>query len=198
MFTALNYVALLGWAVVAVWTSMIYHDPVRPSAELRQLTLICEVISAIDIVRIALGQLRGDLVLGLDVHYTRFMMLFFTLSHEAVSHTVAKLILFAWSITEVARYPMVLFPRVAALRTVRYSVPLITFPLGAGTEAFAAYIVLFATPHAAHHALLKCALGLIILVNFFGVIAWYPSMVAKVQRSLRPASEQGRSSKKGN
>ena len=193
MFTALNFVALLGWAVVAGWTLMTYNDPARPSAELRQLSLVCEVISAIDIVRIALGQLRGDLILGLDVHYTRFMMLFFTLSHEAVSHTVVKLILLAWSITEVARYPMVLFPRLAALRTVRYSVPLITFPLGAGTEAFAAYSVLFATPH----ALLQCALGLIVLVNFFGVIAWYPSMVAKVQRSLRPASEQGRSSKKG-
>tara|TARA_B110001452_G_scaffold52818_1_gene40286 strand:- start:882 stop:1244 length:363 start_codon:yes stop_codon:yes gene_type:complete len=88
-----------------------------------------------------LRQLRGDLALGITVHYTRLLMWFVTLPNAAVSAFVAKLILVAWSATEVARYPMVLFPSSAGLKTFRYLMPLVTFPLGAGTEAFAAYTV---------------------------------------------------------
>ena len=86
-------------------------------------------------------QLRGDLALGITVHYTRLLMWFITLPNAAVSAFVVKLILVAWSATEVARYPMVLFPSSAGLKTFRYLMPLVTFPLGAGTEAFAAYTV---------------------------------------------------------
>jgi hypothetical protein len=181
LFTVLNVVALVGWAAVAFMTAMIWNDPAKPSAELLQLTLVCEVICVVDVLRIAAGNLRGDLTLAADVHYTRLMMCFVTIPHSEVSALVVKLILFAWSITEVTRYPMVLFPSSSVLKTIRYAVPLITFPLGAGTEAYAAYIVMKV---ASTDKVMKLALGLIVLINIFGGAAWYPSMVAKVVRSL--------------
>ena len=92
-----------------------------------------------------------------------------------------QLILLAWSLTEVARYPMVLLPNVPWLKTIRYAMPLVTFPLGAGTEAYAAYVVLQTTPNLA----LKLALGMIVLVNCIGCPVWYPSMARKVIRSIK-------------
>ena len=185
LFTALNWIALIGWSLVAATTVIICNTKSTPSAPLLQLTLVCELISAIDVVRIAVGHLRGDLILGIDVHYTRLMMYCFTMSHEAVPSIVVKLILLAWSLTEVTRYPMVLFPKQAALKTIRYAVPLVTFPLGAGTEAYAAWLVLNVTPHTP----LKVALFGIVLVNVIGGTFWYPSMVAKVGKSLREPSK---------
>jgi len=182
LFTVLNIVALIGWAVVALMTVVAYIDAIPPSANCMKLTFVCECLCCIDIVRIALGQLRGDLILGLDVHYTRQMMLFFTLPHPDMPVLTVQLILLAWSATEVARYPMVLFPSVPALKAIRYAVPLVTFPLGAGTEAYAAFVVLQATPSTA----LKLALGMIIIINCIGCPVWYPSMARKVGRSLKP------------
>merc|ERR1719424_659658 len=124
---ALNWVAFLGWLVVAVWTGMVWAAGRAPSKELLWLTLACELICASETVKIALGFLRGDLALSFTVHYTRLLMYFVTLPHAEVSNTVVKLILFAWSFTEVARYPMVLFPKSDGLKTLRYAAPLITF-----------------------------------------------------------------------
>ena len=109
-------------------------------ASLAQLPF-CARLLRTDAHRPSWWQLRGDLALGITVHYTRLLMWFVTLPHAEVSPFVVKLILVAWSATEVARYPMVLFPSSAGLKTFRYLVPLVTFPLGAGTEAFAAYTV---------------------------------------------------------
>ena len=184
VFTALNVVALVGWTAVAGATVATYLNP-PPSSFFNTViwnsTFICECICCVDIVRIALGQLRGDLILGLDVHYTRLMMLLFTLRHPDVSALNVQLILLAWSLTEVARYPMVLLPNVPKLKTIRYAMPLVTFPLGAGTEAYAAYVVLQTTPNLA----LKLALGMIVLVNCIGCPVWYPSMARKVIRSIK-------------
>ena len=142
-------------------------------------------------------------------------MWFVTLPNAAVSAFVAKLILAAWSATEVARYPMVLFPSSAGLKTFRYLMPLVTFPLGAGTEAFAAYTVAqVVRPRFARRACstpaptaatslttdarftqvttgtpLFVALVLVVLVNVIGGMVWYPSMIAKVKRSLSPKKE---------
>jgi hypothetical protein len=179
--TILNWVAFLGWCAVACMTFMIWAEPKGPSAQLLQLTLFCEVISGSETIKIALGMLRGDLALSFTVHYTRFLMYFVTIPHAEVTDTVVKLILLAWSLTEVFRYPMVLFPNNAALRTIRYAAPLVTFPMGAGTEAYAAYKVLMVSDS----PVWKAVLGLVVVINVGGGIVWYPSMVAKVTRSLR-------------
>ena len=179
--TASNWIAFLGWTVVAVMTLLVWLDPQAPSEQLLQLVLACEIISASETIRIALGILRGDLTMSFFVHYTRLLMMFATIPHAAVSDTVVKLILLAWSLTEVFRYPMVLFPGNGALRTLRYAAPLLTFPLGAGTEAYAAYMVLLASDH----MVWKVVLGLVVVVNVGGGCVWYPSMVAKVTCSLK-------------
>jgi hypothetical protein len=179
--TTLNWLALSGWTGVAIMTAMIWMEPERPAGNLMLLTLICEIISGSETIKIALGMLRGDLALSFVVHYTRFLMYFVTIPHAEVSDTVVKLILFAWSLTEVFRYPMVLFPQNSTLRTIRYAAPLITFPLGAGTEAYAAYKVLMVTDN----MLLKAVLGLVVLVNVGGGSIWYPGMVMKVVKSLK-------------
>mmetsp|Transcript_6917 Transcript_6917/g.8975 ORF Transcript_6917/g.8975 Transcript_6917/m.8975 type:complete len:271 (+) Transcript_6917:15-827(+) len=71
--------------------------------------------------------------------------------------TLALMVLYSWAITEVSRYPMYLFSTASsssspskepsflskAARFVRMTVPLVTFPLGAFAEAYAAYLTLF-------------------------------------------------------
>merc|ERR1712070_309436 len=126
---------------------MSWSDAAKPDDQLLKLTLVVELLTATEIIRIALGLLRGDLALGFVVHYTRIFMWFVAFPNPAVTSLTAKLILVAWSATEVARYPMVLFPNVPALKVFRYTMPLVTFPLGAGMEAWAAYKVPSVTTH---------------------------------------------------
>merc|ERR1711879_218494 len=138
------------------------------------LVLGSELICVSEVVRISLGQLRGDLPLGITIHYTRLLMWFVALTHPAVSDGVAKMILLGWAVTEVGRYPMIMTAgSVPSLKVLRYAVPLVTFPLTAGAEAYAAYCVLPVTKSTS----LKVVLGLVILVNVFGGSAWYPKMV---------------------
>ena len=186
LFTLLNVAALIGWTGVLTLTAAAWLDSKPPSATCLTATLICECICCVDVVRIVLGQLRGDLILALDVHFTRLMMCFYVMPHPDISASNVILILLAWSLTEVARYPMVLCSSVSALKTIRYAVPLVTFPLGAGTEAYAAYSVLITTPQLP----LKVALGWIVVVNCIGPPVWYPSMIAKVTRSLKTSAKK--------
>ena len=180
MTSVLNWTAFLGWVAVACWTAATWSEPAGPSARLLQLTLLCELISGSETIKIALGLLRGDLALSFTVHYTRFLMYFVTLPHAEISDTVSRLILLAWSLTEVFRYPMVLFPNTVPLRTIRYAAPLITFPMGAGTEAYAAYRVLLVSDSVAW----KAILGLVVVINLVGGLIWYPGMCRKVTKSL--------------
>ena len=177
MMRAVNAAALVGWGAVLAWTTATWSGEPPPDA-LLLLTLACELICASEVPRIALGFLRGDLALAVTVHYTRMLML--VVVFPAVSPRTVEVILVAWSLTEAARYLMVLAPSSAFLRTLRYAVPLVTFPLGAGTEAWAAFATLRATPPYA----LKAVLGLVVVINVGGGAAWYPSMIRKVRRSL--------------
>jgi len=177
---ALNWISLVGWFGVAIQTGLLFHATQTASATLLKIVLLLEVICASETAQIAAGILRGDFKLSFVVHYTRFMMLFVTIPHAAVNETVVNLILLAWSLTEVGRFPMVLFPESKLLKTVRYGVPLITFPMGAGTEAYAAYLVLLKTDN----MFLKGLLGVIILTNIVGGVLWYPGMIKKVILSL--------------
>ena len=177
----MNWTSLIGWCGVAVQTSLDFYAQRSPTPLLLKMVLALEVLCASETLQIAAGILRGDFALSFVVHYTRSMMLFIAIPHAAVNGTIVKLILMAWSLTEVARFPMVLFPKSKLLKTVRYAAPLITFPLGAGTEAYAAYLVLLQTTN---NMFLKGLLGLIVLTNVVGGVLWYPGMIKKVIRSL--------------
>ncbi|GMI00795.1 hypothetical protein TrLO_g13544 [Triparma laevis f. longispina] len=179
--TVVNTASLLGWSWIAFHTIQAILADNPAGEDLLQVVLIAQVVCASETLQIAFGILRGDLALSFVVQYTRLMMYFITFPHTSVSSDVVKTILLAWSLTEMARFPMVLFPKSKNLRTIRYAVPLITFPMGAGTEAYAAYLVFLTT----ENMLLKAALGLIVLVNVVGGTVWYPGMVKKVTRSLK-------------
>ena len=178
---AMNWTSFIGWCSVAVQTSLDFYAQRSPTPLLLTMVLVLEVLCASETLQIAAGILRGDFALSFVVHYTRSMMLFVAMPHAAVNGTIAKLILVAWSLTEVGRFPMVLFPKSKLLKTVRYATHLITFPLGAGTEAYAAYLVLLETTN---NMFLKGLLGLIVFTNVVGGVAWYPGMIKKVARSL--------------
>jgi len=189
---AVNAAALVGWTAVMILTTLSFFYTARPSSQILNFTLVCELICISEIVKIALGWLRGDILLGITVHYTRMLMLLAVIPESAVTALNVKTILIAWSVTEVGRYPMVLFPDVPALRTFRYAVPLITFPLGAGSEAWAAYQVLSVTAN----QILYYVLWLVVIVNVTGGVVWYPSMMMKVVKSLAGENGDRKSDKK--
>ena len=79
------------------------------------------------------GSLRGNVLLGVGLHYTRLfvcLQIFPLLPDHGVTYTV----LLAWAITEVARYPFYIAPS-SFTATVRYACPVATFPIGAGTHS---------------------------------------------------------------
>ncbi len=79
------------------------------------------------------GSLRGNVLLGVGLHYTRLfvcLQIFPLLPDHGVTYTV----LLAWAITEVARYPFYIAPS-PFTATVRYACPVATFPIGAGKTA---------------------------------------------------------------
>jgi len=178
-------VALVGWTVVlliAVRSLLFLPADQRLSNDSTFFTflLFCELICASEVVRIGLGMMRGDILLGFTVHYTRLLMIFVVMPDPSVTCLNQKVIILAWAATEVARYPMVIFRDIKPLRTLRYAVPLITFPQGAGSEAWAAFSLLQVT----NNQMLFGALCLVVLINVGGGLVWYPSMVRKVHKSL--------------
>eukprot|EP00578_Thalassiosira_sp_NH16_P027081 CAMPEP_0181101884 /NCGR_PEP_ID=MMETSP1071-20121207/14005_1 /TAXON_ID=35127 /ORGANISM="Thalassiosira sp., Strain NH16" /LENGTH=150 /DNA_ID=CAMNT_0023184791 /DNA_START=371 /DNA_END=823 /DNA_ORIENTATION=+ len=63
-------------------------------------------------------------------------------SFDDVRSVLGTSVLYSWSLTEVGRYPMYLFPHSSAARYIRLVLPIFTFPAGAGAEAWGAYNVL--------------------------------------------------------
>lgn len=81
-------------------------------------------------MRLFAGSLRGNVILGVGLHYTRLfvcLQVFPLLPDHGVSYTV----LLAWAVTEIARYPFYIAPMRLTAR-VRYACPVVTFPIGAG------------------------------------------------------------------
>jgi len=115
--------------------------------------LFLEAICWVEVGRIAAGQLKGNLVLGTVLHAIRMTCLLLVLpdcmisegtpdSFDDVRSVLGTSVLYSWSLTEVGRYPMYLFPHSSAARYIRLVLPIFTFPAGAGAEAWGAYNVL--------------------------------------------------------
>eukprot|EP00928_Gymnodinium_smaydae_P086809 TRINITY_DN71233_c0_g1_i1.p1 TRINITY_DN71233_c0_g1~~TRINITY_DN71233_c0_g1_i1.p1 ORF type:complete len:682 (-),score=72.63 TRINITY_DN71233_c0_g1_i1:166-2127(-) len=190
--TALNAVAFLGWGGVVVqllhtWPQLSYHT----GSPLSQQVLALEGVCAFEVLQIALGTAKGNLMLGSVLHYTRLLVACVVM--PAVPTSLAtKLVLLAWGVTEVCRYPMFLAPTSAPARIARYVAPIFTFPVGAGAEAVAAYLSLSELSSAS--TLLRTMVALVIPTNLFGGLAAYPGLVKKGLDSFRTASP--RSTKK--
>ena len=76
--------------------------------------------------------------------------------------------------------------RAPALRTLRYAVPVLTFPLGAGAEAYVAYAAeSLIAPNARASAgakLLRLLVVLVVPANVLGGLAAYPALINKAIR----------------
>ena len=112
------------------------------------------------------------------------------LSPAAHGLVPTRLVLLAWSLTEICRYPMFLLPQSGVARMARYLAPIVTFPLGAGAEAMCAYLAL--TPlRAGGYASLLCGLvKMIVPVNLLGGLGAYGGLVKKGLASLKPAAKE--------
>ena len=143
LFTLFNWVAFVGWSYILVQLVLLLpQDSQQQQDGLIEMELTVsalEAICLIEVLRIIVGDLPGNLVLGVVLHTIRLTVL--TLVWEPQPWT-GSAIYWSWAVTEVTRYPMYLFPNASALRSMRMVVPLVTFPLGAFSEAYATYVVL--------------------------------------------------------
>jgi hypothetical protein len=139
VFSLLNVIALCGWTYVllALLVALASEDNAPSLEDLYLPVAGLEGICLVEVIRIVLGDLPGNVVLGVVLHAIRCTCLTFAWSAH---HWTGPVILASWTITEVTRYPMYIFPQLATLRSVRMVVPLATFPVGAFAEAYATYL----------------------------------------------------------
>ena len=139
IFTFLNMGALIGWTFVLILLlsqlsliqsslpsliqqlTMPFFDATITNASssdrlpIIYLLLFLEGICFIEVGRIAVGQLKGNLVLGVILHLIRMSCLLIVLpvglsSSSGANVLISTLVLYSWALTEVGRYPMYLFP----------------------------------------------------------------------------------------
>jgi len=180
IFAALNWIAFAGWSYVLfrlVASSYPTPDYDGLVDELRGPILGLEAICVVEVVRILVGDLPGNFVLGAVLHAIRFTAVTQILPANPPDHWTVPAVLGSWAATEVGRYPMYMFPNVEFLRSARMVVPLFTFPVGCFSEAYGAYLV-FAdgdTP-----AWLRAVLGMVLFVNgVLGPALAYPALLKK-------------------
>lgn len=149
-------------------SSSVLFDSVRAPV------FVLEGICVLEVLRIVVGDLPGNLVLGVVLHLIRFTALTQVFPHN---HWTVPVVLITWCLTEITRYPMYIFPSSTLCRSIRMVVPLVTFPIGCATEAYGAYCVLFE----AHTVLwVKAALVIMLFVNgVLGPTMAYPALLKK-------------------
>jgi hypothetical protein len=181
IFAILNWIAFLGWSFVCYRLLFILFQSSNDAGEvindLQMPVLALEGICAVEIVRILFGDLKGNFVLGIVLHAIRLLTVLETIGRVPPNHWTGASILGSWAVTEVFRYPMYMFPGNQFCRSVRMVVPLITFPIGAFSEAYGAYIVFF---DAESPLVLKVALSAVLFVNgVLGPTMAYPALLKK-------------------
>lgn len=170
-----------------------------PSSELaigkvQTPVLILEGICIIEVLRIAVGDLPGNLALGAVLHAIRLVATTQVLLHGAVPYWNAPAVLLSWSITEVSRYPMYMFPNVDACRSIRMVVPLISFPVGCFAEGYGAYVVFTQEDTS---PVLKLVLAAMLFVNgVLGPTMAYPALLKKGLPVLGLGKKRADASKK--
>ena len=230
-FTFLNTGALLGWSIVLTilllhqqstlsttkrineWVDPFFDVSSDGRMPLIDLLFFLEALCCIEVTRIAIGQLKGNLILGIVLHMIRITCLLLVLPNGLSSADYGHnnkysinpklftsiLVLFSWSLTEVGRYPMYIFPKSNIARNVRLVLPMITFPIGCAAEAYGAYTVLIElltmsddgnSDNASEDNMLYwvkiASLGMVLLINgLLGPTMAYPALLKKGMRVLR-------------
>lgn len=208
IYQFLNVGALGGWSAVllilvlsqcttslSAWTDRCFQAVDDGNIPLIKLMFRLEWICFIEVGRIAIGQLKGNLVLGVVLHLIRMTCLLLVLPAGLAngvyevnnSNIVSILVLYSWSLTDVGRYPMYLFPNSSKARYIRLVLPIFTFPLGAAAEAIGAYRVLLELLNSGDGGtssivyLIKVgSLGMVVLINcLLGPTMAYPALLKK-------------------
>ncbi|KAL3932820.1 MAG: hypothetical protein SGBAC_010673 [Bacillariaceae sp.] len=180
LFEGLNWIAFGGWSYICYQLFM-GCDAQEMDPYVKYLECICLV----EVLRIVLGDLKGNLTLGLFLHAIRLGSIFAVIPRLPEGHWTQDYIYFAYSVTEVTRYPMYLFPSSTAMRKIRMIAPLFTFPVGCYTEGLAAYMVLMQEKEEGaekHPVWLVIVLAFILFVN--GVLGPTQAMPALISKGL--------------
>ncbi len=234
IFSFLNMGALLGWTFVLLLLlfqisiiqsslpsiiqqlTMPFFDATTNTTSDRlpiiDLLLFLEGICFIEVGRIAIGQLKGNLVLGVILHLIRMSCLLIVLPEGLTSSSetnvlISTLVLYSWALTEVGRYPMYLFPSSSMARYVRLVLPIVTFPVGAFAEAVGAYwhlkqlLAVGANDNDATRSLLHwIQVGLLVLVvginSLLGPTMAYPALLKKGLPVLMGKKDKSKSTRK--
>lgn len=180
LFQGLNWIAFGGWSYVCfrLFTGC-------DAAEMDPYVKYLEFICLVEVLRIALGDLKGNLMLGVFLHAIRLGSIFAVIPRLPEGHWTQDYIYFAYSVAEVTRYPMYLFPSSNFIRNIRMIAPLFTFPVGCYTEGLAAYIVLLQEKEEGaekHPVWLLMVLAFILFVN--GVLGPTQAMPALLKKGL--------------
>ena len=181
VWTFTNCAAWSGWLYVL---ERLKETPLStPLLELplmAQVVLALEVVCCVEVGRMIVGDLRGSAATGVVLHSIRMVVIL--LVFPTASEVMVRTILLAWSVTELCRYPCYVFKESTLLKRVREAVPVVTFPLGAGTEALASCLARSAAETMGTRALL----GVQICANVLGSTYAYPRMVARGKRAVFP------------
>lgn len=179
-WSAVNVVAWHGWTALA--TRLIFAAwegalNVWPLPEVFSSVVVLETVCIVEVMRIMFGSLKGNLKLGIGLHLTRAFVILIIFPCLG-DHVACILVLSAWTLTEIFRYPLYIFGG-SLVEKLRYVVPIFTFPLGAGGEAWGMYVALpqlsgFFKYQAMFH----------IFVNIVGGLVVYPDLVKKGARSV--------------
>ena len=136
-WTACNVAAWCGWAYVLARVVVDATPWAAPGVA--GVVASCEFYCCVEVARMVVGSLRGNVPMGLVLHATRLVVLHGVLP-GAGRDGVVRAILVAWAATEVARYPMYVCRGVACFETLRSVAPVVTFPLGVIFEGRGLYL----------------------------------------------------------
>ena len=183
-FATLNWAAFIGWSLVmyhilySFATTQCFILPTHTIDSVRRIAFALEGICWVEVIRILIGSLPGNPVLGVVLHLIRLVALVIVIPGAPLSHWTGTAVLLSWAATEIARYPMYLFPSSGTCRSVRLVTPLATFPIGAFSEAYGAYVVL--TGEGKKSIWVEAALTAVLVVNVgLGPTLAYPALLKK-------------------
>jgi len=194
IFTLLNSAALTGWTFILAillsqpseWTTQFFEPSLSDRILLIDLLILLECICFIEVGRIAVGQIKGNFILGAVLHMIRMTCLLLVLPRGLADErdTVCIMVLYSWALTEVGRYPMYLVPSSSVARYVRLVLPIVTFPIGAIAEAVGAFRALSKLWNSDDDDSVSwiklCFLGMVLFINsLLGPTMAYPALLKK-------------------
>ena len=104
----LNPAAIVGWAATLVNCLLPVINP--DLSYLWASVVVLELICCYEVVRMLIGELKGNVRLGVALHYTRMLLLLGVLPRISTNNLndtrnwIVKAVFISWSATEVFRY----------------------------------------------------------------------------------------------